>query len=186
MAKLIYYMNCSLDGYVEDENGRFDWSEPDQETHEFINDLVRPVGVFLNGRRMYEVMTFWENPEAFEDEPPYIRDFGEIWRAAEKVVYSHDLGQTSSSRTRIERSFEPDAVRRMKAESAMDLAIAGPDIAAQAVRAGLVDEYALMLYPVIIGGGKAMLPDGARAELRLIEERRFGNGTVFLRYSAGK
>ena len=182
MAKIIYFMNCSLDGYVEDENGRFDWSEPDRETHEFINDLVRPVGTYLNGRRMYEVMSYWERPEAVDGQPDFIRDFAELWRASDKVVYSRELKEAQTARTRIERRFDPQALARLKDEATEDLAIAGPEIAAEAMRAGLVDEYAMLLYPIIVGGGRPMLPRGVKVELELVEERRLSSGNVFLRY----
>ena len=182
VAKLIYTMNASLDGYTEDEEGSFDWTEPDEEVHTFFNDLERPLGTHLYGRRLYETMLFWEDPEAVEGQPQYIREFGEIWRAADKVVYSGTLEAPSSASTRIERSFEPEAVRQMKAEAERDLAIGGPELAAQAFRAGLVDEVHLVLVPVVVGGGKRALPGDLRADLELLDERRFGNGAVHLHY----
>jgi dihydrofolate reductase len=181
MAKLIYSALTSLDGYVADEDGKFDWAEPDEEVHTFVNDLSRPVGTFLLGRRMYEVLVAWETID-LADEPPVIRDFAEIWRAADKNVYSRTLETVSSARTRIERDFDPDAVRQLKAAADRDLAVGGPELAAQAFEAGLVDECHLFLSPVVVGGGKQSLPDNVRLQLELLDERRFGNGTVFLRY----
>jgi dihydrofolate reductase len=181
MAKLIYSTITSLDGYVADENGRFDWAEPDEEVHSFVNDLYRPVGTFLFGRRMYEVLVAWEKLE-LGDQPPYIQDFAEIWRAADKVVYSKTLETASSTRTRIERDFEPEAVRQLKATAERDLGVGGPDLAAQALEAGLVDEIHLVVAPVVVGGGIQAFPDKVRLELELLDERRFGNGMVHLRY----
>ena len=182
MAKLIYSALSSLDGYIADENGNFDWAAPDEEVHTFVNDLERPVGTYLYGRRMYEVMVAWETPDTFADQQPVLLDFAELWQAADKVVYSRTLEEVSSARTRIERDFDPDAVRQMKASAGRDLTVGGPDLAAQAFRAGLVDECQLFLTPVIVGGGKRALPDKARVELELLDERRFGNGVVYLRY----
>ena len=181
MAKLIYSAIASLDGYVADEDGKFDWAEPDEEVHAFVNDLERPVGTYLFGRRMYEVMLAWETMD-LAGQPPSIGDFAEIWRAADKIVYSKTLETVSSARTRIERDFDPEAVRRMKASAGRDLGVGGPDLAAQAIRAGLVDEWHLFLAPVVVGGGTRALPDHARLNLELLDERRFGNGMVYLRY----
>jgi dihydrofolate reductase len=181
MAKLIYLAITSLDGYVADEDGKFDWGEPDEQVHGFVNDLVRPVGTHLLGRRMYEVMVWWETI-SLADQPPYIRDFAEIWQAADKVVYSKTLEQVSSARTRIERKFDPEAVREMKAAAERDLAVSGPELAAQAFEAGLVDELQLFVAPIVVGGGKQSLPDGVRLGLELLDERRFGNGMIHLRY----
>jgi dihydrofolate reductase len=181
MAKLIYSAIASLDGYVADENGKFDWAEPDEEVHSFVNELSRPVGTFLFGRRMYEVLVAWENLQ-LADQLPYIRDFAEIWRAADKIVYSRTLEAVSSARTRIEREFDAEAVGQLKATADRDLAVGGPELAAQAFRAGLVDEVHLILAPIVVGGGTRALPDGVRQELELVDERRFGNGMVFLRY----
>jgi dihydrofolate reductase len=181
MAQLIYSAISSLDGYIADEDGNFDWGAPDEEVHAFVNDLERPVGTYLYGRRMYEVMAVWETIRT-TDEPPAIRDFAEIWRAADKVVYSRTLETASSARTRIERDFDPESVRRMKAAAGRDLAVGGPELAAQAFAAGLVDECHLFLAPIIVGGGKRSLPDGVRVGLELLDERRFGNGMVHLRY----
>jgi dihydrofolate reductase len=172
---LVYSAIASLDGYVADADGRFEWSAPDEEVHAFVNDLERPVGTFLLGRRMYEVLSPWDT---MDDPAPVMRDFAQIWRAADKVVYSRTLGEPSTARTRIEREFDPEAVRRMEGE----LSIGGPELAGQAIRAGLVDELHLFLSPVVVGGGTAALPDGVRWDLELVEERRFGNGVVFLRY----
>jgi len=150
--------------------------------HTFVNDLARPVGTYLYGRRMYEVMVAWENPDAFADQPGYIRDFAEIWQAADKIVYSRTLAAASTAKTRIEQDFDPERVRRLKAAAERDVAVAGPELAAQAFRAGLVNECQLFLAPIIVGGGKRALPDNVRVRLELLSERRFGNGMVFLRY----
>jgi dihydrofolate reductase len=184
MAKLIYSAITSLDGYVADEDGNFDWAEPDQEVHTFVNDLQRPVGTYLYGRRMYEVMAYWETAPTGPDQPPFLRDFAEIWQAADKIVYSRTLETAASARTRIERDFDPEAVRQMKATAARDISVAGPELAAQAIRAGLVDELQLFLTPVVVGGGNRSLPDGVRLDLELLDERRFGSGVVYLRYRA--
>ena len=178
---LIYSAIASLDGYVEDEHGTFDWAEPDEEVHAFINDLERPVGTYLYGRRMYETMVVWET---VEDERAVIRDYAEIWRAAEKVVYSRRLESVSSARTRIERDFDPEDVRRLKEAARTDLTVGGADLAGRAIEAGLVDEYRLFVVPVLVGGGKHAFPDGVRLELELRETRRFDSGVVYLRYRA--
>jgi dihydrofolate reductase len=182
MAKLIYSAITSLDGYVADEEGNFDWAEPDEEVHTFINDLERPVGTYLYGRRMYEVMVGWETVHTLADQPPYMQDFAEIWRAADKIVYSKTLETVSSARTRLERDFDPDAVRQMKAAAGRDLVVGGPDLAAQAIKAGLVDEWHLFLAPIVVGGGKPSLPNDVRVELELVDERRFDGGMVYLHY----
>jgi dihydrofolate reductase len=174
---LVYSALASLDGYIADTEGRFEWAAPDADVHAFVNDLERGVGTMLLGRRMYEVLAVWETM----DEPePEMRDFAEIWRAADKVVYSRTLETVATARTRIEREFDPEAVRTMKAEG--DVSIGGPELAGHALRAGLVDELQLLISPILVGGGTAALPDGVRRELELVEERRFGNGVVFLRY----
>lgn len=183
MAKLIYAAITSLDGYVADEDGNFDWSEPDEDVHSLVNDLERPIGTHLYGRRLYDVMVAWET---IDDEQPVIRDYAEIWRAADKVVYSRSLQTVSSARTRIERSFDPDVIRRMKLEAERDISVGGPELAAQAIRAGLVDEIQLFLSPVVVGGGTRALPDDVRVDLELLEERRFDNGVVHLRYRTKK
>jgi dihydrofolate reductase len=185
MAKLIYHAISSLDGYIEDAAGKFDWAEPDEEVHAFVNDLVRPVGTYLLGRRMYETLVFWERPPHLAAEPPVVRDFAEIWQRAEKIVYSKTLQTASSARTRIEREFDPEAVRQLKATAGSDVTVGGPELAAQAVEAGLVDEYHLFLVPVVVGGGKRSLPDrNLRVNLELMDERRFRSGTVYLNYRA--
>jgi dihydrofolate reductase len=185
VARLIYSALASLDGYIEDENGRFDWAEPDEEVHAFVNDLVRPVGTFLYGRRMYETMLGWETDPGLAEQSRAMRDFAALWRAADKIVYSRTLEAASTERTRIERDFDPDAVRELKVEAARDLAVGGPDLAADAFRVGLVDECHLFLVPIIVGGGKPAFPDDVRVPLELLDERRFGNGTVYLAYRAG-
>jgi dihydrofolate reductase len=183
MAKLIYSAIASLDGYVADASGNFDWAAPDEEVHAFVNDLERSIGAYLYGRRMYETMLAWETM-LLDDQPAEVRDFAEIWRAADKVVYSKTLDSVSSARTRLERDFDPDAVRRVKAAAGGDLTVGGPGLAAQAIRTGLVDEYHLFLTPVVVGGGTQALPDGVRLELELLDERRFGSGVVHLHYGA--
>ena len=183
MAKLIYPAITSLDGYIEDEAGNFDWAAPDDEVHTFVNELERPVGTYLYGRRMYETMLFWESPPDVAEQPPYVQDWAEIWQRADKIVYSRTLPTASTARTRIERDFDPEAVRQMKATAALDLAVGGAGLAAQAIEAGLVDEYHLFLVPVLVGGGKRSLPGNeVRVNLELLDERRFRNGTVYLRY----
>jgi dihydrofolate reductase len=182
MAKLIYSTITSLDGYVADEDGNFDWAAPDEEVHSFVNDLERPVGTYLYGRRMYDVMVFWETAYTLADQPPVVQDFAEIWQAADKIVYSKTLEAVSSARTRIERDFDPEAVRQMKASAERDITVGGPGLAAQAIKAGLVDEFQLFLTPVVVGGGKQSLPSGIRLELELLDERRFANGVVHLHY----
>jgi dihydrofolate reductase len=182
MANLIYSAITSLDGYVADADGRFDWAEPDEEVHAFINDLERSVGTYLYGRRMYETMTGWETDTRLVAGSELMRDFAELWQAAEKIVYSRTLATPSTQRTRVEREFDLEAVRRMKASLVGDLAVGGPDLAAQAFRAGLVDECHLFLAPIIVGGGKQSLPDDVRLELGLLAERRFGSGMIHLHY----
>jgi dihydrofolate reductase len=182
MAKLIYSAITSLDGYVADEAGKFDWAEPDEEVHRLVNDLERPVGTYLYGRRMYEVMTYWETAHALPDQPPFVRDFAEIWQGADKIVYSKTLETGATARTRIERDFDPETVRQLKASAERDITVGGPDLAAQAIRAGLVDELQLFVAPVVVGGGKRSLPDHVHLKLELLDERRFGSGVVYLRY----
>jgi dihydrofolate reductase len=182
MANLIYSALTSLDGYVADEEGDFDWAKPSEEVHLFVNDLERPLGTHLYGRRMYEVMAYWETGDALADQPPVIRDYAKIWREADKIVYSTTLAEVSSARTRIERDFDIDAVRQLKATADRDIGVGGADLAGQAIRAGLVDELHLFLAPVLVGGGKRSLPDDVRLELELLDERRFANGVVHLHY----
>jgi dihydrofolate reductase len=182
VARLIYSMIASLDGYVEDAEGRFDWAAPDEEVHAFVNDLMRPLGTYLYGRRLYETMAAWETDPRLAEGSPVARDFAEVWRAAEKVVYSTTLETASTTRTRIEREFQPEAVHEMKAALERDMTVGGPDLAAHAFRAGLVDECHLFVVPVVVGGGKQTLPDRVRLKLELLGERRFGNGMVHLHY----
>jgi dihydrofolate reductase len=184
VAKLIYSAIASLDGYVADEMGNFDWAAPDEDVHTFVNDLERPVGTYLYGRRMYEVMVAWETMP-LADQPHVMRDYAEIWRAADKIVYSTTLATVSSARTRIEREFDPDAVRQMKAQAGRDISVGGSDLAGQAIKAGLVDEWHLFVNPVVVGGGKRALPDDVRLDLDLLDERRFANGVVHLHYRTG-
>jgi dihydrofolate reductase len=184
VAKLIYSAIASLDGYVADEDGKFDWSAPDEEVHAFVNDLERSVGTYLYGRRLYEVMVFWETAPTLPGESRVIADYAEIWQAADKIVYSKTLETVSSSRTRIERDFDPGAIGQMKAAPGRDISVGGPTLAAQAIKAGLVDEYHLFLTPVVVGGGTPSLPDGVRVDLDLLGERRFDNGVVYLHYGA--
>lgn len=183
MAKLVYLTIASLDGYTADEDGRFDWGAPDDEVHGFINERERSTGTYLYGRRMYETMVFWETATATAADSAETREFAEIWRAAEKIVYSTTLTEPSSARTRIEPTFDPAAVAELKANSSDPLGIGGPEIASHALKAGLVDEYHCYVAPVIVGGGKRALPNGFEATLELLEERRFTNGFVFLRYA---
>jgi dihydrofolate reductase len=185
MAKLIYSAIASLDGYVEDEKGGFGWAAPDEEVHAFVNELERPIGTYLYGRRMYETMAYWESGGDEPEQPAVMREFAAIWRGAEKVVYSRTLKRASTARTRIEPEFDPDAVQLLKDGAERDLGIGGSELAAQALAAGLVDELHLILVPVAVGGGKPVLPAGALLKLELLDLRRFGNGTVHLRYRAG-
>jgi dihydrofolate reductase len=177
--KLIYSAIASLDGYIEDERGRFDWAAPDEELHAFVNELERPIGTYLYGRRMYETMRSWET---MDDEAPVMRDFAEIWRAADKVVYSRSLEAVTTSRTRLEREFDPAAVRDLKDAAERDLSIGGPELAARAIAAGLVDELQLLLHPVAVGDGKRALPVKTQVRLELLDERRFAAGAVYLHY----
>jgi dihydrofolate reductase len=183
MAKLIYSAIASLDGYVEDDLGRFDWAAPEADVHAFVNELERPIGTYLYGRRMYETMASWETVSTGEDQPPVSRDFAEIWRAAEKIVYSRTLETVSTERTRLEREFDPNAVTRLKDASPSDISVGGAALAGQAIAAGLVDECGLLLCPILVGGGKRALPEGVRAQLELLDEHRFGGGVVYLRYA---
>jgi dihydrofolate reductase len=182
MKKLIYTAIASLDGFVEDASGKFDWAAPDEEVHAFVNDLERSVGTYLYGRRMYETMVYWESPPGPAEQSAAVREFAEIWKAADKIVYSKTLQAVGSARTRIEREFDPEAIRRLKARSTSDLGVGGAELAARAVEAGLVDEYHLFLVPVLVGTGKRALTVSRIQELELLEQRRFRNGTVHLRY----
>src|ERR1700683_4340574 len=183
MARLIYSAICSLDGFIEDSDGNFEWAAPDEEVHAFISQLERPVGTYLYGRRMYETLVYWETADT--EDSAVLQEWAKIWKAAEKVVYSRTLTDVSSARTRIERVFDADAVRRLKQDSAADLTVGGPELAGQALADGLVDELQLFLNPVVVGGGKPALPAGLRIPLTLVEEWRFAAGVVFLRYHAG-
>jgi dihydrofolate reductase len=182
MAGLIYSTIASLDGFIADEDGKFDWAEPNEEVHTHINDLTRPVGTFLLGRRMYEVLAYWDDPPALDEQPSYVQEFTEIWQAADKIVFSKTLEMPRTARTRIAHDFEVEAIQQLKAESEHELAVGGPDLAAQAIAAGLVDDYHLYFVPVLVGAGKRALPGESRSDLELVDERRFRNGTVYLHY----
>ena len=182
MAKLLYVMNASLDGHIADEDGKFDWGVPDEEYYSFINDLERPVGTYLYGRRLYELMAVWETDPAVAAQSPGTREFAEMWQSADKVVYSRTLAAASTTRTRIERDFDPEAVRQLKAAAERDLTVGGPALGAQASTAGLVEEYHLFVWPVVVGGGMPFFPTRVRLQLELLGERRLGNGVVYLRY----
>ncbi|HVB13727.1 MAG TPA: dihydrofolate reductase family protein [Candidatus Dormibacteraeota bacterium] len=182
MAKLIYSAITSLDGYVADQVGNFDWATPDEQVLAFVNDLERPVGTYLYGRRMYETMVYWETASSGADPSPIMQAFADIWRAADKIVYSTTLETVASARTRIERDFDPEAVRQMKATAGRDISVGGPTLAAQAIKAGLVDECHLLVTPVVVGGGNHALPNHARLRLALLDERRFDSGVVHLHY----
>ena len=182
MAKLIYTAITSLDGYIADEQGNFDWAAPDEEVHAFVNDLERPIGTYLYGRRLYEVMRYWAGADAEADRLPPVADFRRIWQAANKVVYSTSLREPLTDRTRVEHAFEPDAVRRMKTEAERDLSVGGAELAGQAIKAGLVDEIGLLLTPIVVGGGRRALPADVVVRLDLLDERRFESGVVLVRY----
>lgn len=182
MAKLVNSAIASLDGYVADEQGKFDWAMPDEQVHAFVNDLERPIGTHLLGRRMYEVMKVWDSDELLEGQPAVMRDYAEIWRSAEKIVYSRTLQATETSRTRLERAFDPEEVRALKETERRDISIGGPELASQAIEADLVDEIQLLLVPAVVGAGKAALPIHSRIALELLGREGFDNGTVYLRY----
>ena len=182
MAKLIYAAITSLDGYVADEDGNFDWGTPDEELHAFVNDLERPIGTHLYGRRMYEVMVYWETAHTLRDQRPVEQDYAGIWQSADKIVYSRTLETVSSARTRIERNFDPDAVRQLTSAGDRDVSVGGPELAGQMIKAGLVDECHLFVSPVVVGGGHPALPSTVRLQLELLAERRFGSGVVHLHY----
>jgi dihydrofolate reductase len=186
VARLIYSAITSLDGYVADEDGEFGWAAPDEEVHAFINDLERGVGTYLYGRRMYEVMRYWDTDEATRGQRPVELDYARIWRKADKVVYSRTLQSVSSAKTRIERDFDAAAIRREKARAGSDISVGGPGLAARALKAGLMDELYLFLVPVVVGGGTKSLPDHVRLELELLDERRFDGGMVYLHYRTGR
>jgi dihydrofolate reductase len=182
MAKLIYSVIASLDGYIENAQGEFGWAAPDDEVFAFVNELERPIGTYLYGRRMYETMVYWETAETAGSLSSPSRDFAETWRRAEKVVYSRTLDTVSSARTRVEPEFDPARVKRLKESSARDLTVGGAELAAQAMAAGLVDECNLFLHPILVGGGKHALPDTMQIRLQLLSERRFKSGVVYLQY----
>jgi dihydrofolate reductase len=182
MAKLIYFTPTSLDGYIADEAGDYDWAAPDEEAFAFINDVMRPIGTYLYGRKMYQTMAVWETPDVIPGRTPAILDFAKIWQAADKIVYSESLETVSTRKTRLEREFDPQVVRGLKSELHHDVAVGGPTLAAHAIRAGLVDEYHLFVAPVIRGGGKPVLPANVRLTLELLDERGFDKGMVYLRY----
>ncbi|HZX54464.1 MAG TPA: dihydrofolate reductase family protein [Ilumatobacteraceae bacterium] len=182
MARLIYSAIASLDGFINDADGNFDWAAPDDEVHSFVNDLERPIGTYLYGRRMYEVMRFWETAPTSGDGPPSHYDYSTIWKAADKIVYSSSLPEVTTTRTVLERSFDPGAVREMKASRDSDISVGGADLGAQALSAGLVDELQLFVTPVIVGAGTAWLPHDIRLDLELIDDHRFGGGVVYLHY----
>jgi dihydrofolate reductase len=182
VAKLLYAVITSLDGYVADQDGNFDWAAPDDEVHTFVNDLERGIGTHLLGRRMYEVLVYWETAHAIPDQSAVEREYAGIWQATDKIVYSKSLERVSSARTRIERDFDPEAIRQLKAAADQDISVGGPDLAAQALKAELVDECHFFLNPVVIGGGNQSLPDNLRLDLELLDETRFGNGVVHLHY----
>jgi len=182
MAHLIYSAISSLDGYIEDRDGNFDWAMPDEEVHTFINDLERTAGIYLYGRRMYETMMVWETDPNLAADSPLTQDFAQIWQAATKIVYSKSLAAASTRNTQIERNFNPEAIKQLKKTVQQDISIGGPELAAHAFQSGLIDECHLFLTPIIVGGGKPSLPDNVRLELELLAERRFSNGTVYLRY----
>jgi dihydrofolate reductase len=182
MAKLLYVMNASVDGYIADEDGNLDWGAPGEEYYSFINDLLRPVGTYLYGRRLYELMAVWETDPAAAAQSPGTREFAQLWQSAGKVVYSRTLQAAATTRTRIERGFDPEAVRQLKVAAEGDLTVGGPTLGAQAITAGLVDEVQLFVWPVVVGGGQRFLPNRVRLRLELLDERRVGNGVVYLRY----
>lgn len=182
MSKLIYFMPASLDGFIAGETDSMDWSVPDDDVYTLINDLHRPIGTYLYGRRNYETMTIWETPDVIPDQTPALMDFARIWRAADKIVYSKTLETVSTSKTRLEREFEPQAVRDLKTQLPHDISVAGPNLAAQAIRAGLVDEFHLLVVPIMLGSGKRVLPSNVSVKLELLDERHISNGWVYLRY----
>ncbi len=182
MAKLVYSVIASLDGYVADEDDNFDWAAPDEELHSFVNDQERSIGTYLYGRRMYETMIYWETAHTLPDQPPLMLDYAQIWQAADKIVYSRTLEGVTSDRTRIEREFDVEAIGRLKAQATRDISIGGPHLAAQALESGLVDECHLFVVPVVVGGGNQTLPDHIRLSLELADLSRFGNGVVHLHY----
>ena len=182
MAHLIYTTNTSLDGFIEDMDGKFDWTDPSDEVFQFITNLIRADGTHLYGRRTYEYMMVWETDPNLAGQSPLLSDFAQVWQAAGKIVYSRTLEAVSTRKTKIERNFDPEAIRRLQESVEQDIHIGGAELAAQAFRSGLIDECHLFIKPIIVGGGKAALPDNVRLGLELLEERGFGNGEVYLRY----
>ncbi len=182
MAKLIYVANVSLDGFIEDEHGGFEWTEPDDEQFVFVTDLVRPVGTYIYGRRLYETMAVWETEPALAAQSELMADFAHVWQAADKIVYSTTLDAVSTGMSRLERNFDPDSVRKMKGTTSRDLMVGGANIAAHAFSAGLIDECHLFICPSVVGRGKPSLPSELRAKLELLDERRFDNGVVYVRH----
>jgi dihydrofolate reductase len=182
MAKLIYSAITSLDGYISDEQGNFDWAAPNEEVHAFANDLERSIGTHLYGRRMYETMVYWETAHTLPESDPVELDYAEVWQSADKIIYSTTMDQVSSARTRIERDFDPESIRQLKRNADRDLGVGGAEFAGHVIKAGLVDEYQLFVNPVLVGGGTSALPDMIRLDLELVDERRFGNGVVYLHY----
>jgi dihydrofolate reductase len=183
MARLIYFTPTSLDGFIAGDGDNLDWSVPDEEVFAFINDLVRPIGTYLYGRRTYETMAVWETPDAIPGVTPAMLDFARIWQAADKIVYSRSLETVTTPKTHLERDFDPQAIRDLKAQLSRDVSVGGPALATHAIRSGLVDEYHLLVAPVLLGGGKRVLPNGVSVRLDLLDERRFANGMVYVRYS---
>jgi dihydrofolate reductase len=182
MAKLIFAAITSLDGYVADADGNFDWSMPSEEVHRFVNNLEAGIGTYLYGRRMYEVMRYWETASTGNGEQSAEQEFAKLWLRADKIIYSRSLDEVSTASTRLEREFDPKAIRQMKADETRDIAVSGPTLAAEALRHGLVDECHLFLSPIVVGGGTPALPDNVWLQLQLLDERRFDNGVVYLHY----
>ncbi len=182
MAKLIYTAITSLDGYVEDKQGKFDWAMPDEEVHAFANDLERPIGTHLYGRRMYETMKVWDNDEILEGQPQVMRDYAEIWRGADKIVYSRSLEEVETTRTRLQRTFDPEATRALKESEQRDISVGGAELAGQALDAGLIDELQLLLVPGVVGSGKPALQTKSHTALKLLSQQGFAGGTIYLHY----
>lgn len=182
MAKLIYFIPMSLDGYIGDETIGYDWSVPDEEVFAFINDVLRPIGTYLYGRKNYQTMAVWQTPDVMPGLTPAMRDFARIWQAADKIVLSKTLENVATPKTRLEREFDPQALRELKARATRDIAVAGPTLAAHAIRAGLVDEYHLLVVPMLLGAGIRVLPSNVSVKLDLLDHRRFANGWIYLRY----
>ncbi len=182
MARLIYSALASLDGYIEDQNGNFDWAMPDEEVHAFINNLERTAGTYLLGRKMYETLMVWETDPSLAADSPLMQDYAQIWQAAEKIVYSKTLTTVPTRKTTLEQNFDPARIKALKKTAQQNIVIGGPNLAAHAFSEGLIDEFHLFLMPIVLGGGKPCLPDNLRLGLELLAERRFQNGTVYLHY----